>query len=98
MGMFDYVDYTDNCPNCNNLLRGFQTKDLDNQLRHLKPVQVRQFWTECDKCKIWLEYEVIPEGPHRIVCTWEKIREFTHTDFKEADNKPVAVAKVGDKK
>ena len=60
MGMFDWVNYTATC-DCGAALRDFQSKDGVCQMAKLEPHEVRRFYTICDKCKTWVEYEVNAE-------------------------------------
>ena len=60
MGMFDYVEYETKCPKCSETVTDFQSKDGPCVLKALKPKDVRRFYSSCDNCKEWLEYEYIP--------------------------------------
>lgn len=66
MGMFDWVDYECVCPQCNNKVRGFQTKDGDCTLDTVKHTDVENFYSTCNTCKCWIEFteEKIPTGKH----------------------------------
>jgi phage FluMu protein Com len=61
MGMFDYVNYEAPCIKCGKLLTEFQSKDGECYLKRLEPKDVRRFYTSCDECKTWNEYEVKPQ-------------------------------------
>jgi len=75
MGMYDYIKHEANCPNCGKPLEGFQSKDGPCNLKTLKPQQVSNFYTECEKdksedkggCGAWVEFNV------DRVCTIKKI-------------------------
>lgn len=57
MGMFDYVTYTYDCPLCNKVLSEFQTKEKDCSMSHLDPKEVSHFYTYCDDCGAWVEFQ-----------------------------------------
>ena len=63
MGMFDYVNYKENCPKCGALVDNFQSKDLDCNLDTLERWQVNNYYSVCDKCGEWIEYNIenLPE-------------------------------------
>jgi hypothetical protein len=58
MGMFDYVQFEDTCPKCNQPLSDFQTKDNDCVLDTLHPQDIERFYTSCEHCNLWIEYKV----------------------------------------
>jgi len=65
MGMFDYVKYKANCRKCGEPLSDFQsTSALDGEdlMRMLKPKDVGNFYTNCDKCDTWNEFKVVPQS------------------------------------
>lgn len=58
MGMFDWIRFQDECPNCGELLSGcWQSKDRYCQLEQLKPHKVENFYTSCRHCKVWIDYQ-----------------------------------------
>ena len=57
MGMYDYVDFEQDCPICHAKIAGFQSKDKGCQLELYKPDEVSRFYAQCHKCKLWVEYE-----------------------------------------
>jgi len=61
MGMFDYVRYEAECKECGEPLKDFQSKDHECLLNVLEPSQVDNFYTSCDKCKTWHNFEVTRE-------------------------------------
>ena len=56
MGMFDYVKFECECPECREPLSGFQSKDGDCVLETVEPEKVRRWYTSCPACKHWIEY------------------------------------------
>ena len=58
MGMFDYVEYDYNCKECGEPLSDFQSKDGDCELGTVQPSDVSEFYTSCDKCGSWHDFEV----------------------------------------
>jgi hypothetical protein len=67
MGMFDYVEYEVDCPFCGEELSGFQSKDGECSLATIKPEDVQRFYTSCEHCGNWVEYEYIPPQDAQIV-------------------------------
>ena len=57
MGMFNWVDYECECPNCGFKVWGFQTKDgqLDGSI--VPPNFLHNFYSTCANCGLWVEYE-----------------------------------------
>lgn len=64
MGLFNYVDYEVACPKCGAPVSGFQTKDGDCCMDTVKPHQVSNFYSSCDKCGFWVEYKEV-ENPDK---------------------------------
>lgn len=63
MGMFDYVEYECECPACGTKVEDFQSKDGDCTLDTLQPDEVRNFYSSCKNCGIWIDAEYIaPKG------------------------------------
>ena len=62
MGMFDYVNYQDECPVCKTQIpkENFQTKDSDCNLDILEPKQVNYFngWCPNKECNTRISYKV----------------------------------------
>jgi hypothetical protein len=56
MGMFDWVRYEEDCPNCGKHLDGFQSKSSYSMLEQIKPHKVDNFYTPCYNCKVWINY------------------------------------------
>jgi hypothetical protein len=63
MGMFDNVKYKAKCWRCNNELDNFQTKDGENMLELITPKQIGigTFYSMCDKCEAWNEWDIVPK-------------------------------------
>ena len=56
MGMFDYVIIRTECPFCEKMVGGFQTKDGGLSFEKLTPSQVECFYTTCPHCNRWIEF------------------------------------------
>lgn len=56
MGMFDYVNFQMDCPQCGKRLFGFQTKDTDCELETVEPDETQYFYIGCPQCKAWVEF------------------------------------------
>lgn len=63
MGMYDYVDFECECPKCGKQLKGFQTKDLDCSLEQVKPWETERFYSFCNNCKTYIQYNRIVKDP-----------------------------------
>ena len=57
MGMYDNVLFEMDCPVCGGKVSDFQTKDRDNSLDVVLPWSVTNFYTSCDNCTLWIEWE-----------------------------------------
>jgi len=56
MGMFDYVRYEMDCPQCGNKVNDFQSKDGPCILGYLDFRQVNNFYASCKSCGHWIEF------------------------------------------
>lgn len=56
MGMFDWVDFRDECPQCKKTVKGFQSKSGACELKIVKPWKVDNFYSSCAGCGAWIEY------------------------------------------
>jgi len=55
--MFDYIkDFSVECPECGNIVEGFQTKEGPGTLSFLPTESVNSFYSSCDNCNEWIEY------------------------------------------
>jgi len=57
--MFDNINYECVCPVCHSKVTGFQSKNHDCMLATLEPNQVSNFYSSCDKCGCWIEFNRI---------------------------------------
>jgi len=56
MGMFDWVRFKQNCPNCGETLTSWQSKDEYCVMEPVKPHKVKNFYTSCGGCKAWVNF------------------------------------------
>jgi hypothetical protein len=59
MGMFNWVDApAEPCPatGCDGEVTGWQSKDNDCCLAHVKVDEVGNYYSGCDRCDCWIEY------------------------------------------
>ena len=63
MGMFDYVQHEAPCYNCGEILAVWQSKSGDCWLDTLTTDEVTNFYTSCDECGAWNEYNAIMPTP-----------------------------------
>jgi hypothetical protein len=63
MGTFSYVTIDEKvlCPNCNAEVSGFQSKDLDTFFETVNYWEGDNFYTSCDICDAWIEFNKIKE-------------------------------------
>ena len=59
MSVFDWVKFKTKCPNCKKLVTGFQSKDGYCLLESIDFRKVNNFYTSCDNCNTWIEYNLI---------------------------------------
>ena len=57
MGMFNWVDFVCNCPLCDSEVIGFQTKEGDLILDTVEFESVNNFYSGCDDCGTWVEFD-----------------------------------------
>lgn len=67
MGMFDYVNYECVCPSCHNKVDGFQSKSGPCLMDTLEPDQVYNFYSSCEVCGAWIEFDVEPATKRKFV-------------------------------
>ena len=60
MGMFNHVSFEMPCPICSKSLQEWQTKDGNLTMETVPPLSVNNFYTYCDKCKKWIEFNRAP--------------------------------------
>ena len=56
MGMFDYVAVKLPCKNCGEMLEDFQSKSASCNLELISIEEVTNFYTKCENCNTWNEY------------------------------------------
>ena len=73
MGMFDWITHVPetDCPNCGEPLSGWQSKDGKCQLKSIPYWHVDVFYTSCDNCNEWVEFQ--KEPPIR---TWVPMTDY----------------------
>ena len=75
MGMYDNVNYADNCCKCGEPLKDFQSKDGPCTLSVLQPAEVEEFHTMCDHCRRWHQYTVRVVPASVVVTLKEEVDE-----------------------
>lgn len=60
MGMYDYINYECDCPNCGKKIKDFQSKDGPCAIITLDWWEVRNFYSRCDNedCRTWMEFSL----------------------------------------
>lgn len=61
MGMFDNIKFEIDCPNCKHKINNFQSKDGKCELNLLEFYQVDRFYSSCDICDTWIEFNLKDE-------------------------------------
>jgi len=70
MGMFDYVNTPEiKCPNCGEIVTGFQSKDGPCYLKTVEFWTLDNFYSSCDSCNAWIQYNRIID---RDICDLDK--------------------------
>lgn len=57
MGMFDYVNYEASCWRCGEVLKCWQSKDADCEMKTVEVSEVNSFYESCKACGAWNEFE-----------------------------------------
>jgi hypothetical protein len=65
--MFDYVKHSAPCYRCGRTLTDWQSKSGPCLLERLTPQDVMYFYTSCNGCGAWNEYEVQIPTPRTFV-------------------------------
>jgi hypothetical protein len=60
MGMYDDVEFKCDCPNCGEMVDGFQSKDGPCELKTLTPDRVLCWYSNCSHCGTWVERHRLP--------------------------------------
>ena len=58
MGMFDYINHKMKCPKCGANVSDFQSKDGSCTMNTLEYWEVDNFYTLCDNCDTWIEFNL----------------------------------------
>jgi hypothetical protein len=61
MGMFDYINFKANCPECGTEITNWQSKNGKCALEVLEPWQVKVFHALCNNCKTFIYAKVDSE-------------------------------------
>jgi len=62
MGMFNWVNLKIKCPNCGEVVSGFQTKDGELSCTTVEYERVNDFYSDCEKCGCWIQFTRKPVG------------------------------------
>lgn len=77
MGMFDYIKLEVKCPKCKAKVDGFQSKDGGCFLDTLDYWEVDNFYSSCNKCGTWIEYDLHPATNPRPKISLSKYKRTT---------------------
>lgn len=61
MGM---LKYEADCPICGESLKDFQSKSAGCNLETITPDKVNYFYTKCENCNTWINFNVICDTYH----------------------------------
>lgn len=93
MGMYDHIKFEMICPMCKGevIIKGFQSKDGHCMLSDLEYWEVDNFYSNCPKCKSWIEFNRIKPPREKIPITdYEMIiknpTKGFNISFNERDN------------
>jgi len=88
MGMFDNIKFRMACPVCGRTMSNFQSKGGDCLMNMLSPKDVENFYSSCDTCNTWVEFDLVThsDGSKVFVPTIEfpnkeKVRKFILADI-----------------
>jgi len=90
--MFDYIKFETKCPNCKTKVDDFQSKDGACMLSELNFWEVDNFYTSCNKCETWIEYNLGRRPNRKITIKDYKIevkirgRKFAKDNKEEKNN------------
>jgi len=56
MGMFDYIKFEIECPECEHKVNNFQSKDAGCLLDKLDFWEVDNFYDTCENCGLWIVF------------------------------------------
>lgn len=77
MGVYDYVEFSCECPNCKAEIKRFQTKDGPRVFAKLTPLMVSDFYTSCGKCGSWISYNREKEPPPIALPEYGSMADFS---------------------
>jgi len=63
MGLFNYVHFEMDCPNCGSKITMFQTKDGICDMTKVEPDELCEFYTPCRVCDHWIDVSRPPKEP-----------------------------------
>lgn len=81
MGIFDFVNFKMDCPNCGEPLE-FQTKDGDPYMNTVDWRRLLEFHSYCRKCTAWLQF-TRKLNPATTIEEFEKIVELPEIKKEE---------------
>jgi hypothetical protein len=79
MGMYDYIDFEYDCPNCKQKIKDFQSKDGKCILDKLKYWEVDNFYSLCENCGTWVSFY---RKKKKIPISHYDIKYTLNTNFK----------------
>ncbi len=56
MGMFDYVKFSTECPECGDQISDFQSKDGPCELKKIRAHKLAYFYSECSDCGVRVSF------------------------------------------
>lgn len=72
MGMFDYVNYSCDCPACKATVSSFQTKQKECLMDTLDPDDVDYFYSSCPNCGVWIDVRAEPPVERKYIVTFKQ--------------------------
>lgn len=66
MGLFNYINFEMDCPQCGDVVRDFQTKDGYCCMDMVEIEAVTNFYARCRKCNYWIVFTRIPPPPEPL--------------------------------
>lgn len=65
--MYDHVRFECECPQCKTMLNGFQSKDGSCGLYTLDFWDTNNFYTICDSCGLFIDFNIVVRPDRKIV-------------------------------
>lgn len=83
MSMFDHINFEIECPTCEKMVTDFQSKDSRRTLYRLDYWEVDNFYSSCDYCGTWIEFNRKTPRPYMPIENYVMTVELSEQDEKK---------------